>query len=196
MTSWRAGSGYLTAPGGEILFWEHVPARARDIVDMTIRGDVPAKMIEAIPVLSHLIDIDISNCGLTKIPDEFALIRGLRCLYAQDNQITEIPAWFGKIRHVGVLVRLDRNRISIIPAWLGAVCSRQVRMRVSLDGNPIHTADVRCAMNKWCVIDKTTRHAAADHYAAYKATVFDVTDRSEMYPETRAALEYLENLHI
>jgi Leucine-rich repeat (LRR) protein len=152
-------------------------------------------MIEAIPALSHLVVIDIVNCGLIKLPEEFALLRNIECLEAQDNQITKIPKWICKICGTDALIRLDRNQISKIPSWLNNVCSRQVRIRVSLRDNPIRVADVRCVMNSWCSVDKSLKRITADHYAAYKDVISD-TNRSEMYPETCAALEYLESVYM
>jgi len=39
---------------------------------------------------------DVSNRGLTEVPDEIRAMRELRELYIYDNQLSTLPGWIGE----------------------------------------------------------------------------------------------------
>jgi internalin A len=46
---------------------------------------------------AHGSHLDLSNLGLTEVPDAIGQLTGLTELYLGGNQLTEVPDWIGQL---------------------------------------------------------------------------------------------------
>lgn len=77
--------------------------------------------------------LDLSNKGITEIPEEIGALTHLKSLDISYNQITVLPASLGKLKKLEKLFLL-RNRISVIPNEIGNLSKLKV---IDLSYNPI-----------------------------------------------------------
>ncbi|UZJ51056.1 hypothetical protein CBS101457_000376 [Exobasidium rhododendri] len=126
-------------------------------------GDMLSFLEKALPVVSsHLLVLDVSNTGLTRLPGSILqcskleevnissnpfdrpwknlglgkFLLNLQSLTADDCQFTILPRDFGELQQLHVL-SLERNSLTHLPSWLHRL--KQLE-RLSLDGNPFQGA--------------------------------------------------------
>jgi internalin A len=69
--------------------------------------------------------LDISQCGLTSIPESVRSLTNLRKLYLYENQLTALPEWIGELSNLKIL-HLEKNRLKSIPDSIASLSSLEV----------------------------------------------------------------------
>lgn len=182
---WLICEDWLHDDGSRTRSWEDPAAFER----ISARDRIPRQLFDNITRLTNLRFLDVSCCGLTTLPSELALAPALDSVFADANLLTEVPTCVRDMRlmHISFI----RNLISEAPAWLNELRSKHGTItRVMLNENPLRAIHACCLFT----VDYTISIVIQEHIDAYKDII--TVDRSEMYPETRAALEYLEYVHL
>ncbi len=66
----------------------------------------------------HLIRLDLSDLGLTRLPPEIGQLSNLKELEVGGNQLTELPDWIGQLSNLKEL-EVGGNQLTELPDWIG-----------------------------------------------------------------------------
>lgn len=82
---------------------------------------------EVLAIIDHAahensLDLDLSSCGISELPDEIAQLSNLQTLNLSGNQLTSLPESIGRLTNLQVL-NLQRNQLVSLPDSIGRLTS-------------------------------------------------------------------------
>ncbi|MDP8228543.1 MAG: leucine-rich repeat domain-containing protein, partial [Candidatus Electryoneaceae bacterium] len=92
-------------------------------------AEFPSEIIS----LTGLDYLDMINCGIKKLPENFGDLINIKELYLSDNQLSELPESISKLNSFKY-INLDRNKFTEIPAPLS---NNKTLKWLRLNGNQI-----------------------------------------------------------
>jgi len=92
-------------------------------------AEFPSEIIS----LTGLDYLDMINCGVKNLPEDFGDLLNIKELYLSDNQLSELPESISKLNNLKY-INLDRNKFTEIPAPLS---NNKTLKWLRLNGNQI-----------------------------------------------------------